>query len=99
MFEHRVMRAVSERAAAPKATPFPGEDPTVVAKLRAVAEEFVRLQDSRHIADYDNGRVWDWSEALLEVYGAEDAFKYWKEIRHTDIAQEYLVSLLIRPRG
>lgn len=41
----------------------------------------------------------EYSEAVYEVYIAEDAFMDWKEIRHTDIAPEYLVSLLIRPRG
>lgn len=99
MFDHGLMKRLSDKTADPKAMPFRGEDAGVVARLRAVAEAFVRLQDNRHIADYDNGKTWNRSQALYEVYTAADAFMDWKAIRHTDIAQEYLVSLLIRPRG
>jgi hypothetical protein len=37
-------------------------------------------------------------EATDPVARAEFAFVQWSKIKHTDIAQEYLVSLLIRPR-
>ena len=52
----------------------------------------------RHIADYDNGRRWSPPEAAEMVETVVGAFHRWDKIKRTDIAQEYLVSLLIRPR-
>ena len=75
-----------------------GEDPEVVRKLRKVAQGFVQLQQKRHLADYDNGTRWTPFEALQEVSIAREAFAVWATIRSEDLAQEYLVSLLIRPR-
>lgn len=63
-----------------------------------VAEAFVELQNARHIADYDNGRFWNPLETIDAVDMAGGAFEAWDDAKHTDIAQEYLVSLLIRPR-
>jgi len=77
---------------------YPGEDPTVVIKLRQVAESFVQLQTKRHIAAYDNTVLWTQSEAWEEVDRAFQAMTAWKSIRHEKIAQDYLVSLLIKPR-
>jgi hypothetical protein len=63
-----------------------------------VAKAFVQLQDNRHIADYDNATVWTATEALKEVRRAVDAVAAWQAIRDENLAQDYLVSLLIRPR-
>lgn len=98
MFNHRQMRNVSDRYANPKTMPFAAEDPDVVLILRDVAEVFVQLQNQRHIADYDNGTFWTHADARDEVTNAHAVFQGWKVIRHTDLAQEYLVSLLIRGR-
>jgi len=98
MFDHALMRRVSSRILDAKRFPFTGEDPTVVQNLRAVADAFVDLQDKRHTADYDNSAVWDPTEALEEVERAKRAFATWRLIRNQEIAQEYLVSLLIKPR-
>jgi hypothetical protein len=92
MFDHRQMKKASNRILDPKQMPFPGEDPRAVSGLRLVAEAFVDLQDWRHIADYDNGTFWNPLEAINAVARAASAFVAW------DIAQDYLVSLLIRPR-
>jgi hypothetical protein len=98
MFDHGLMKRVSDRTADLKRSPFPGQEPVAVSGVRFVAEAFAYLQDKRHIADYDNGRLWTPMEAAVAVARARGAFQVWKEIRHADIAQEYLVSLLIRPR-
>jgi hypothetical protein len=98
LFEHSLMRKVSRRIAYPKQYPFVGEDPAVAHRLRQVAQCFVELQDVRHIADYDNTTVWTQSDALREVETAFQAFITWQSIRHEKIAQDYLVSLLIKPR-
>jgi hypothetical protein len=98
MFDHKPMKKVSDRYANPKTMPFDREDPSPVSDLRLVADTFVKLQDRRHIADYDNGKNWGRVEAMEDVVSALTAFEVWNKIKHTDIAQEYLVSLLIRPR-
>ena len=98
MFDHSLMRKVSKRASNPNQQPFPGEDTAVVAQLRKLAESFVRLQDKRHVADYDNNTSWREYEAIEEITRANDAFSTWQSIRHKKIAQDYLVSLLIRTR-
>jgi hypothetical protein len=66
--------------------------------MRTVAQAFVQLQDRRHIADYHNGIFWNYVESLQAVTRARQAFQIWASIRNEDIAQEYLVSLLIKPR-
>jgi hypothetical protein len=98
MFDHGLMKRVSKLYADPKERPFAGENPDVILNLRIVAGAFVQLQAQRHIADYDNGTVWTHSDARDELTNAYAAFETWKAIRGENIAQEYLVSLLIRPR-
>ncbi len=98
MFEHRVMAKASERVIS-AAFPFSGEDPLVVAKLRAVAHAFGQLQDKRHTADYDTASNWTHAQAMSVVQIAHTAFADWHAIKNEKIAQDYLVSLLIRPRS
>ena len=66
--------------------------------LRNVAQTFVQLQERRELADYDNSTLWAHSEALEAVTRASRAFSDWRSIKHEKIAQDYLVSLLIKPR-
>jgi hypothetical protein len=96
MFDHGMMKRISDRVA--KKAPAGGEDLVAVSGLRLVAEAFVQLQDWRHIADYDNGRIWTPLDTIVAISKANSAFVAWDKIKHTDIAQEYLVSLLIRTR-
>lgn len=92
------MKKVSRRISDSRLFPFLGENPVVVQKLQWVAAAFSRLQDSRHVADYDNTTAWLFTEAWGEVKTAATVFSTWQSIRHEKIAQDYLVSLLIRPR-
>jgi uncharacterized protein (UPF0332 family) len=98
MFDHGLMKRVSDRVADDKKTPFAGEDAGAVSGLRLVAKLFVELQDLRRTADYDNGTSWTRLDAIVPIASAKSAFVAWDDIKHTDIAQDYLVSLLIRPR-
>lgn len=98
MFEHGVMRRVSQRLLSASLSSFPSVDPAAVQKLRAVAEHFVNLQDARHTADYHNGVVWNRTEAVEAFAYAREAFTIWTTIRDEDFAQEFLVSLLIKSR-
>ena len=98
MFEHSLMKRVSRRIVDPKIFQFRGEDPIAVENLRLVGASFAQLQDSRHLADYDVTLNWTKADALDEVRTAALAFEAWHATRHTKIAQDYLVSLLIKPR-
>ena len=98
MFDHTLMKKVSNQVTDSKKMPFAGEDPVLVGKLRKLARIFVDLQDKRHEADYDTSRSWTFTHAEKEVLAGEHAFELWTRIKGAKIAQEYLVSLLIRPR-
>ena len=92
------MKAASNRLQDRRQFPFAGEEPAVVAALKAVAKTFSRLQEKRHTADYDNTTFWTRTEALAQVKSAEQAFIIWKPIRSEQIAQAYLVSLVVKKR-
>lgn len=98
MFEHRMMKTVSRRFADPYLYPFDKEDSKTVGALRDLATAFVQLQDNRHIADYDISTSWTKAQAFNRVESAGKAFSLWQSIRHEQIAQDYLVALLIKPR-
>jgi len=93
------MKGASNRVLSSDIFPFTGEDPMIAGKLRMVAKAFVRLQDKRHTADYDNTSFWTRIAALEQVKLAEQAFVTWKSIRSEQIAQAYLVSFLTKHRS
>jgi len=97
MFDHGLMKRVSKNTVDTSKTPFHNEDPAVVDKLRTVARIFYELQD-RQLADYDIANPWTLTQSHKEVLAAHRAFFIWDQIRHEKIAQDYLVSLLIKPR-
>ena len=98
MFEHRVMAKASAKILDSKSCPFTGEDPEVVQKLKMVAQSFGQLQEARNTADYDNATFWTFAEAFEMVRRATEAYFAFDDIKGEKIAQNYLVSLLIRPR-
>jgi hypothetical protein len=95
-YDHGIMKTASNRILNTKDFPFFGEDPTVVAKLRSVAQIFIQLQEDRHFADYNLTKDLDPVEALTQVKSAERIFNTWPTIRAEQIAQAYLVSLLVK---
>jgi uncharacterized protein (UPF0332 family) len=97
-FDHNIMKATSNRIQDTRQFPFTGEDPTVVASLKAVAKIFAQLQEKRHIVDYDHTTFWTRTEALAQIKSAEQAFATWKLIRNEQIARVYLVSLVVKKR-
>lgn len=97
-FDHSVMKAASNRIQDTRQFPFTGEDPVAVGALKSVAKTFAQLQERRHIADYDNTTSWIRTEALAQVKSAEQAFHTWKRVRDRQIAQAYLVSLMVKKR-
>jgi len=63
-----------------------------------VAETFIKLQDARHKADYDNAKVWASGECAALVAEVRAAFENWQKIRSDPAANEYLLSLLMGKR-
>ena len=98
MFDHGVMKKVSKKVTDASKMPYAGEDPVAVDKLRSFAGLFVQLQEQRHEADYNIKDAWTLTQSLKEMLAANRAFVIWQEIRTAKISQDYLVSLLIRPR-
>jgi uncharacterized protein (UPF0332 family) len=97
-FDHNIMKSASKRLFDSRQFPFTGEDPRTVSALKAVANAFAQLQEQRHKADYDNSTFWTRAEALKQVKSAEQAFVACKSIRNEQIAQAYLVSLVVKKR-
>jgi len=95
-YDHGIMKTASNRILNPKDFPYSGEDSTVVANLRFVAQTFSQLQDDRHFADYNLTKDLDPVEALTQVKSAEKIFNTWPAIRGEQISQAYLVSLLVK---
>jgi len=95
-YDHGVMKTASNRILNTRDFPFPGERPAVVTDLRFVAQAFSQLQEDRHFADYNLTKDLDAVEALTQVKSAEKIFTIWPAIRGEQIAQAYLVSLLVK---
>ena len=95
-FDHRVMKAASNRILNAREYPFTGEDPGLVANPRLVARTFVQLQEDRKFADYNLTADLDPSDALGQVKSAEQICKLWPSLKDAAITQAYLVSLVVR---
>ena len=63
-------------------------------KLKVVTTAFVWLQQRRHEADYDNSKIWSRSNVMTVLDMATGAFSAWRDIRKTELAQDYLISML-----
>jgi hypothetical protein len=97
MFDHGMMRRVSQNLFESTTLHNSGADPKIIADLRFIAKTFCEVQKKRHAADYDNNKYWDATDALAIVILCRRVFATWDIIKNEDIAQEYLVSLLIKP--
>jgi hypothetical protein len=70
-----------------------------VKDLRFIGLTFWNLQDQRHFADYNLTKDLEPEEALAQVDAAQKFFTTWQFIRNEDIAQAYLVSLVVKHRN
>ena len=59
---------------------------------------FTQLREDRHFADYNLTEDLDPTDALNQVKSAEKIFNIWPLIGSHQIAQEYLVSLVVKHR-
>ena len=89
-----VARQFSERKVSPKLRAGLNDRP-IPPELVRVADGFVRLQESRHDADYDTARSFKREEALVFVRIAEQAFEDWRRVRKSAQADTFLAGLLV----
>ncbi|MFN0102192.1 MAG: hypothetical protein ACKV2U_08890 [Bryobacteraceae bacterium] len=95
VFEHGKMKnASTEKRSTLSAELGMGSSSEVSSHLYTVANVFIKVQQVRHVADYDTGKEWAQTDALTQIDAVSAAFKSWKAIREEPAAQAYLVSLL-----
>jgi hypothetical protein len=91
-FEHGRMKQASVKTRSGR---FDGQSPQAVSGLKTVANAFIRLQEFRHEADYDDSLRLTRTTTLARIALASEAFASWSAIRKEKIAQDYLLALLI----
>lgn len=94
-FDHRTMKEVSNSVWRGSWRGWSTPSPSVPKELETVAQIFVKLQESRQQADYDNARTREPLEVQAKIADAQFAFINWGLIRDNPAANEYLLSLLI----
>lgn len=93
IFDHGRMKTCSSRVSSRPLPVEPSEIP-IDADLKLVADSFVKLQQARHTADYDNSRVWSRTQVREVIVLAEDSMAAWSRIRQSEMAQDYLLDLM-----
>ena len=63
--------------------------------LSRVANNFILLQQHRHVAYYDNSKNWSHDDAIDVLDLATDAFSAWRTVCTQDAAQDYLLQLFL----
>lgn len=94
-FEHKTMKDVSNAVWRRSWRGWSTPPLAVPQELETVAQAFVKLQESRQQADYDNAKVWEPVEVYAKIGDAQFAFINWGLVRDDPAADEYLLSLLI----
>ena len=67
-------------------------------ELSKVAQAFINLQQARHDADYSLERLLDPADAVAQVERAKAAFRSWKAAEASEVARDYLFSLLFKEK-
>ena len=62
--------------------------------LTFIAGEFIALQQDRHSADYDNSKVWSYTEVENAITRAQILYLKWNTVRNTPMAQSYLLDMM-----
>jgi hypothetical protein len=93
MFDHGRMKTCSSRVSS-RSLPSDHADIPTAADLKLVADSFVKLQQARHTADYDNAGIWSRTQTWEMIALAEEAIAAWSNIRDKGMAQDYLLDLM-----
>ncbi len=75
---------------------FPNPNHPNVKHLKRIANAFMQLQQHRHVADYNNSKKWTRIEVLTDIELAADTFDRWDKICDQQVAQDFLLQLLIQ---
>jgi uncharacterized protein (UPF0332 family) len=94
-FKHSNMKEISEAVWKGSWKTWGTPQLTVPTELKQLANAFVVLQEARHLADYDNTKIWTSTEVDSRLTQARSAFQNWQKIRSDPAAHEYLLALLI----
>ena len=94
-FKHDQMKEVSRAVTAGSWKGWSTPRLPISPELRDVANKFVKLQEARHQADYNNEKNWSQSDVVTMIAEARVAFQKWQSISGSAVADEYLLSLLI----
>jgi uncharacterized protein (UPF0332 family) len=94
-FEHRIMKDVSNAVLRNSWRGWSTPSLVVPTELDAVARVFVKLQEARQQADYDNAKTWESTDVHAMVTDTQTAFENWEKIKTHPAANEYMLSLLI----
>ena len=92
-YSHKSMDDAAKRMEGGKIAAVVDDLISPTASLRSVAADFRRLQQQRHLADYDLAKRFRKSEAVAAVARAERALNIWEQIRRTEEATVFLGSL------
>ena len=103
IFEHERMKKVSVATIKRMGTeidPVGSNSIEVISRteLTKVAQSFIILQQARHDADYNLEKPLDPAEAIALVNWANSAFVSWDTTRNSEVAKEYLFSLLFKEK-
>src|SRR5580698_4496789 len=94
-FKHNNMREISEAVSKGSWKSWRTPQLFVPPELKQLADAFIGLQEARHVADYDNTRIWTSTEVESRLTQARTAFRNWQKIGTNPAAHEYLLALLI----
>jgi len=85
MFDHRKMSQAVLRVQ--------GTRLTAVEDLKKVIDAFGQLQEDRHTADYNVGRIWSRTDVINTLAIADEAFKAWRTVHRDTMAQDHLMTM------
>lgn len=92
-FNHSTMREACKQT---NDKNFPNANSANVRHLKRIANIFMQLRQQRETADYDNSKRWTRTEVLSQIDMAQEAFDSWAVIRGDEIAEDFLLQLLIQ---
>ena len=81
-----------------KRSPRSSREREVAQHLHTITNTFVVMLQHRHTADYNGAIKWTRTDTLDKIQLVEAAFESWREIREEPVAQNFLVTLLLRDR-
>jgi uncharacterized protein (UPF0332 family) len=70
------------------------QDLEIAEALKNVASAFITLQQLRHTADYDDSKIWSYTEVERILLEANETSITWGSIKNSTLAADYLLDML-----